>query len=293
MNRSALLCAVLASVVSANAASSQASPEWTEPFPPFRIAGNLYYVGSKGLANYLITTPQGHILINSDLEANVPLIEASIAQLGFKFSDVKILLISHAHWDHDAGSAKVKERTGAKYMVMDADVPVVESGGKSDFHYGSDSATLYPAARVDRVLHDGDKVTLGGVELVAHLTPGHTKGCTTWTLTVSDGGKTFNAVIIGSPNVNAGYKLVDNASYPTIAQDFERTFRVLKSLPCDLFLGAHGAYFGMEAKYARMKAGEKDAFVDKGGCAAFVAEREQAFRSELAKQRAATPRSPP
>jgi metallo-beta-lactamase class B len=292
MNRSAFLFAALASVVSANAALSQGSSDWTEPFSPFRIAGNLYYVGSKGLANYLITTPQGHILINSDLEVNVPLIEASIAQLGFKFSDVKILLISHAHWDHDAGSAKVKELTGATYMVMDADVPVVESGGKSDFQYGSDSATLYTPVRVDRVLHDGDRVTLGDVVLVAHLTPGHTKGCTTWTLTVSDGGKTFNAVIIGSPNVNQGYKLVDNAKYPTIAQDFERTFRVLKSLPCDLFLGAHGAYFGMEAKYARMKAGGKDAFVDKEGCAAFVTEKEQAFRSELAKQLAATPKPP-
>jgi metallo-beta-lactamase class B len=128
---------------------------------------------------------------------------------------------------------------------------------------------------------------------VAHLTPGHTKGCTTWTLTVSDAGKTYSAVIIGSPNVNPGYKLVDNAQYPTIAQDFDRTFRVLKSLPCDLFLGAHGTYFDMEAKYARMKAGAKDAFVDKDGCAAFVTQKEQAFRSELAKQRDATPRSPP
>jgi metallo-beta-lactamase class B len=293
MNRSALLVAALASVVNANCASSQGSPDWTEPFPPFRIAENLYYVGSKGLANYLITTPRGHILINSDLEANVPLIRESITQLGFKFSDVKILLISHAHWDHDAGSAKVKELTGATYMVMDGDVPVVESGGKTDFQYGGDPATLYPPVHVDRVLHDGDEVTLGGVTLVAHLTPGHTKGCTTWTLTVRDGGRIYNAVIIGSPNVNPGYKLVDNAKYPTIAEDFERTFRVLKSLPCDLFLGAHGAYFGMEAKYARMKAGAKDAFVDNQGCAAFIAQKEQAFRSELAKQRAAPPRSPP
>ena len=164
-------------------------------------------------------------------------------------------MISHAHWDHDAGSAKVKELTGAKYMVMEGDVPVVESGGKADFQYGNDSATLYPPARVDRMLHDGDKVTLGDVVLEAHLTPGHTKGCTTWTLSVRDGDKTYQAVIIGSPNVNAGYRLVDNPKYPTIAQDYERTFRVLKSLRCDLFLGAHGSYFGLEAKYASMKAG--------------------------------------
>jgi len=130
----------------ASVASGQDNPTWTEPFPPFKIAGNLYYVGSKGLANYLITTPQGHILINSDFETNVPMIRASIEKLGFKFSDVRILLISHAHSDHDAGSAKIKELTGAKYMVMDGDVPVVESGGKSDFHYGSDPRMLYPPA---------------------------------------------------------------------------------------------------------------------------------------------------
>ena len=287
MNRCALIPAALATILIARDVRSQANPSWTEPFPAFQIAGNLYYVGSRGLANYLITTPQGHVLINSDLEANVPLIKASIEQLGFKFGDVKILLISHAHWDHDAGSAKVKELTGAKYMVMDADVPVVESGGKADFHYGSDPGMRYPPTKVDRVLHDGDEVKLGDAVLVAHLTPGHTKGTTTWTLVVRDGAKTYNAVIIGSPNVNPGYKLVDNAKYPTIAQDYERTFRVLKALPCDLFLGAHGGYFDMEAKYARMKAGAKDAFVDPQGCGAFVREKEQAFRSELAKQMAA------
>ena len=141
--------------------------------------------------------------------------------------------------------------------------------------------------KVDRVLHDGEEVKLGGTVLVAHLTPGHTKGCTTWTMVVREGGKTYNVEIIGSPNVNAGYKLVDNAKYPGIAADFERTFRVLKSLPCDIFLGAHGSYFDMEAKYARMKAGATDVFVDPKGCAAYVDEREGAFRRELAKQTAA------
>lgn len=261
------------------------SPSWTEPFPPFRIAGNLYYVGSKGLASYLITTPNGHILINSDLEASIPLLQASVAKLGFKFNDIKILLISHAHWDHNAGSAKVKDLTGATYMVMDADAPVVESGGKSDFHYGSDSSSLYPPTKVDRVLHDGDQVKLGDAVLVARLTPGHTKGCTTWTMTVREAAKSYDAVIICSPNVNAGYKLVGNAKYPGIADDFARTFRVLKSLECDLFLGAHGSYFDMEAKYARMLAGDTNAFVDPKGCSAFVAEKEEAFRAELAKQK--------
>jgi len=263
----------------------QGSPDWTEPFPPFRIAGNLYYVGSRGLASYLIVTPQGNILINSDLEENVPMIQASVEKLGFHFADTKILLISHAHWDHDAGSAKIKALTGAKYMVMDADVPVVESGGKEDFQYGSSS--LYPPVKVDRVLHDGDEVKLGDAVLVAHLTPGHTKGCTTWTMKVADGGKTYNVVIVGSPNVNAGYKLVGNAAYPQIAEDYERMWRVLKSLPCDIFLGAHGNYFDMEKKYPQMKEGSANPFIDPDGYRKYVAEREQAFRAELAKQKAA------
>jgi len=266
---------------------AQANPEWTEPFPPFRIAGNLYYVGSKGLANYLVTTPQGNMLINSDLEANVPLIEASIEKLGFKFKDTKILLISHAHWDHDAGSAMIKELTGAAYMVMDADVPVVESGGKSDFAYGDNAATLYRPTKVDRVLHDGDEVRLGGTVLVAHLTPGHTKGCTTWTMQVTDRGKTYNVVIVGSPNVNPGYKLVGNTSYPQIAEDYERMWRVLKSLPCDIFLGAHGSYFGLEEKYPLRKEGSAIPFVDPSGYKNFIIQKEQDFRTELARQKPA------
>ena len=284
---SALIGTLLALLAFTANVAAQNDPSWIEPFPPFHIAGNLYYVGSKGLANYLITTPQGHILINSDLEANVPLIRTSVEKLGFKFSDIKILLISHAHWDHDAGSALIKQITGAKYMVMDADVPVVESGGKSDFQYGSTQTLLYQPAKVDRVLHDGDEVKLGDAVLVAHLTPGHTKGCTTWIMKINDDGKTFNVVIVGSPNVNDGYKLVGNTLYPQIAEDYERTFRVLKSLPCDYFLGAHGSYFDMETKYARLKEGVPKAFIDPDGYRKYVEEREQAFRAVLLRQRAA------
>jgi metallo-beta-lactamase class B len=275
----------LACVTLASSTAAAQSPDWTEPFPAFRIAGNLYYVGSRGLATYLIATPAGHILINSDLEANVPMIRASVQKLGFKFSDIKVLLISHAHWDHDAGSAMIKQLTGAKYMVMDADVPVVESGGKDDFEYGGTPTSLYSATKVDRVLHDGDEVKLGDAVLVAHLTPGHTKGCTTWTMKAKEGGKEYNVVIVGSPNVNPGYKLVDNAKYPQIASDYERMFRVLESLPADIFLGAHGAYFGMEAKYARLKDGAPSPFIDPEGYKKFVADKEQEFRTKLAKQR--------
>jgi len=260
------------------------SNDWTEQFPAFKIADNLYYVGSKGLASYLITTPQGHILINSDLDESVPLLRASVEKLGFKFSDIKILLISHAHWDHNAASATIKRLTGAKYLVMDADVPSVESGGKNDFHYGNDPSTHYQPTKVDQVLHDGEEVKLGGAVLVAHITPGHTKGCTTWTMKVRDNGKTYNVVIIGSPNVNPGYKLINNAMYPGIASDYERTFRVLKGLPVDIFLGAHGSYFDLETKYSQQKKRGLAAFIDPDGYAKYVADREKAFRTELAKQ---------
>ncbi|HYN07363.1 MAG TPA: subclass B3 metallo-beta-lactamase [Vicinamibacterales bacterium] len=284
-NLRTLASAFLAVITLDGSVGAQTSPDWTEPFPPFRIAGNLYYVGSKGLATYLITTSQGHILINSALEANVPLIRTSVEKLGFKFADVKILLISHAHWDHNAGSAAIKALTGATYLVMDADVSAVESGGKTDFQYGNVPATHYPPTKVDRVLHDGDEVKLGGAVLVAHLTPGHTKGCTTWTMRVEEAGKTYDVVIVGSPNVNPGYQLVRNVAYPEIAADYERTFRVLKALPCDIFLGAHGSYFDLETKYARLNEAGRRPFIDPDGYRKYVADREQAFRIELAKQK--------
>jgi metallo-beta-lactamase class B len=273
-----------AGVKSPQVASQDVPKDWIEAFPAFKIVGNVYYVGSRGLASYLITTSKGHILINSNLESSVPQIRESVEKLGFHFSDVRILLISHAHWDHDAGGAAIKKLTGAQYMVMEGDVPVVESGGQADFQYPDGR---YPPVKVDRVLHDGDEIKLGGVVLTAHLTPGHTKGCTTWTLAANEAGKNYNVVIVSSPNVNPGYKLVNNSRYPDIASDYEKMFRVLKELPCDIFLGAHGGYYNMEAKFAQLKNGGANPFVDPEGYKGFVAEKEQAFRSELEKQTAA------
>ena len=276
--RFAVMLSLAASVL------AQSDPEWTQPFPPHHIVGNVYYVGSKGLASYLITTSEGNILINSSLENSVPLIRDSIEKLGFRFGDTKILLISHAHWDHSAGSAQIKKLTGARYMVMHGDVEVVESGGKTDFQYGNTPSSLFSPTKVDRELHDGDHVQLGGTVLTAHLTAGHTKGCTTWALKTTENGKTYDVVIVGSPNVNNGYKLVNNPKYPQIATDYERTFQVLRSLPCDVFLGAHGSYYGMQSKFAKMKAGDRNAFVDPDGYKNYVADREQTFRAELRKQ---------
>lgn len=261
-------------------------PDWMTPVAPFRIAGNLYYVGSRDLASYLIVTPEGDILINSNFEASVPQIDHSIEQLGFRPTDIRILLISHAHSDHDAGSAAIKRETGARYMVMDGDVSVVESGGQTDFQYSKDR---YPAVKVDRVLHDGDEVRLGGSVLVAHKTPGHTRGCTTWTFQVADHEQRLNVVIVGSWNVNPGYRLIDRpgqpASYPGIASDFRHTFAVLRQLPCDIFLGAHGSYFDLLGKLARRTPETSvTVWIDPSGYQAKVQERKSAFLDELARQ---------
>jgi len=264
--------------------TAQVPAAWTRPFPPFHIAGNLYYVGSEDLAAYLIVTPQGNILINSNLQSSPPLIKKAIESLGFKFSDTKILLISHGHYDHCAGSAEIKRMTGAKYEVMAQDVAVVESGGRNDFHYATDKSMWFAPTKVDRTLHDGDTVSLGGTTLTAHLTAGHTKGTTTWTLDEKEDGRTLHVVIVGSPNVNPGYKLVDNKTYPQIAADYRHQFEVLKNLPCDVFLGAHGGYFGLAEKYPRWKAGDKTAFIDSAGYKAYIADRQQAFEAEFKKQ---------
>jgi metallo-beta-lactamase class B len=291
--RSALAVPLFAVAGAARLRADQ-NPDWTRPFPPFKIAGSLYYVGSADLASYLIVTPAGLVLINSDLISSPPLIRRSIEQLGFHFRDIRILLISHAHSDHCGGSAEILKLTGAKYYVMAGDARVVESGGRADFQYGREPDQLYPPAHVDRILHDGDTVSLGGTVLTAHLTAGHTRGTTTWTLDEkefgpsgspgAEGTRTLHAVIVGSPNVNPGYKLVGNTAYPQIAADYARGFAVLQSLPCDIFLGAHGSYFDLKDKYARWKAGDGNAFLDSAGYKAYIAERRHAFEAELARQ---------
>jgi len=260
---------------------AQGNPDWHREFPAFKIAGNLYYVGTADLAVYLVHTTDGNILINSDFKQDLPLIKKSIASLGFKFGDTKVLLISHAHNDHDEGLGVMAKETHAKVMVMDADVKEVQS-----------SAPGQPGVHVDRVLHDGDSVAMGGSRLIAHLTPGHTKGCTTWTTRIREPKRVLNVVIVGSPNVNAGYYLVDNKNYPGIAEDYVMTFSVLKGLACDIFLGAHGEYFGMKAKYEKLKAGDQDAFVDPQGYKEFIAVKEKAFRDEWerAKKNPGTPK---
>lgn len=289
------MLAIFVLVAMLGVSSSRADdPSWTTAATPFRIAGNLYYVGSEELAAYLVVTPQGDILINSNLESSPKQIRASVEKLGFRWSDVKILLISQGHFDHCAGSAALLKLTRAKYYVMDADVSVVEFGGKTDFAYANQPDMHFPPAKVDRILHDGSKVSLGGTTLTAHLTAGHNRGTTTWTLDETEfgpsglpgaeGHRTLHAVIVGGPNVNSGYKLVGNAVYPSIASDYRSGFATLRSLPCDLFLGAHGGYFDLDAKLPRFLAGDRDAFIDPAGYKAYIDDRERAFQAELAHQ---------
>jgi metallo-beta-lactamase class B len=255
---------------------------WFEPFPAHRVVGNVYHVGSKDLASYLITTPEGHILINSGFERTVPLIRTSVESLDFKMADIKILLASHAHSDHVAGHALLQELTGAKVYVMRGDDRVIASGGEGQYFY---TVNRWKPCKVDRVLEDGEEVKLGGATLVARRTPGHTRGCTTWTWRTETAGKTYDVVVIGSPNVNPGYRLVDNKSYPEIADDFAKTFDVLKKLPCDVFLGAHGSYYEMIEKYERAKkGGQANSFVDPEGYRNYVSQKERAFRDTLAAQ---------
>jgi metallo-beta-lactamase class B len=243
--------------------------DWNKPFPAHKIVGNVYFVGSEQLGSFLITTPQGHILINSDYEETVPVIRAAVEKLGFKFSDIKILLGSHAHPDHMTGDALVKELTGATVMAMEEDVQALRNirpGGK--------------AHPIDRVLHDGDTVTLGGTTLVARLTPGHTKGCTTWTLKTTENGKTYDVVVVGSVSLNAAV-LVNNTAYPNIQEDFIKSFKVLRSMPADVFVGSHNGFYQMTQKFARLEKGEANPFIDPAGYKALVDSAEKAFYARL------------
>ena len=258
-----------------------------EPFPSYRIIGNLYSVGASDIASFLIVTPQGDILINSGYEETVPIIRAGIEKLGFHLKDVKILLASHAHNDHVAGLATLRALTGAKVMIMDADVYEISTGGKGDFRF--EGIYSWKPCKVDRVLHDGEQVSLGGMTLTAHRTPGHTRGNTTWTFPVMDGGKKYDVVIVGSTSINPGVHLVNNAKYPKIADDYAYTFRLLRALSCDVFLGAHtGMYDGSE-KYRRLKNGEKpNPFIDPAGYRKYIDESEAVYRAQLAQERAAS-----
>jgi metallo-beta-lactamase class B len=261
--------------------------DWTTPVAPFRISENLYYVGSRDLASYLVVTPAGNILIDANLEVSPALIRASVEQLGFRWGDIKVLLNSQAHDDHVGGSAQVIRETGAQQMAMAGDADVIETGGATEY-----DRTLHPFApsRVDRILHDGDTITVGNTTLTAHKTAGHTRGCTTWTMQTHEGGRILHVVIVGGWALNPGLLLVPShgkpAAYPDIAGDFDRTFATLKALPCDIFLGAHGVYFDFLAKLDRLPKEGPAVWIDPDGYRDAVMEMEDKYRKEYARQKA-------
>lgn len=257
-----------------------------EPAAPFRIADNLYFVGSSDIGSYLITTPAGHILIDAGYESTVPIIEANIAAFGFKVQDVKILLNTQAHYDHAGGFAVMKKRTGAALMVSSADADVIERGGTRDFSLGDKYP--FPAVTVDRRLQDGDAVPLGGTTLTAHLTPGHTMGCTTWTFDTRDRGRTLHVVDLCGLSILENTRVSGMPGYPGIAQDYERTFVALRKLPVDIFIGAHAGYYGGREKAARAKADPSgpNPFVDPEGFRKMIDGAEQRFREQLARGKA-------
>ena len=268
--------------------TAQELVEWNTPVPAFRIIGNIYYVGASDVTSYLIVTPDGDILLDGGLAQTAPQIEANVKTLGFKLSSVKILLNSHAHFDHAGGLAELQKVTGAKLVAMDGDVQQLTRGGHGDFFFGD--ADLFPAITPNRVIHDGETVSLGGTTLTAHRTAGHTRGCTTWTMTVKEAGELYHVVFFCSASVLDGYKLVARpdhpASYLGIADDYEKSFRIWKSLPCDVFLGAHGQFFDLKAKReAQEKGAQKNPFVDPAGYQEYVSQKEADFRKELARQK--------
>jgi metallo-beta-lactamase class B len=268
-----------------HAQTTQQRPEWNQPAAPFRIVANIHYVGTNELAAYLVTTPAGHILIDGGLPESAPLIEQSIRQLGFKVEDVKTLVTTQAHFDHVGSLAALASASGGKVMVMAGDDTVVAQGGKGDYLFG-DTAT-FPPARVDRVLHDGDEVTLGGTTLVAHATPGHTRGCTTWTTNVSEGGRTYSVVFAGSTSVNPGTRFVHNPSYPGIREDYERTFATLGALRPEIFLGAHTGFFDMAGKRTRLESGDTpNPFIDPRGYDAWLTRMLDQFAKLVAAEQA-------
>jgi metallo-beta-lactamase class B len=268
-------------------ASAQQNAEWRQPFPAFKLIGNVYWVGTYDLSTYLITTDAGHILINTGFAETVPEIKKGVEQLGFDFDDVEILTATHAHFDHVAGLAELKRLTGARLMMSEADAVLLEDGGKSDFRFGDDPATNFEPVQVDRRLKDQDTIALGGVTVTAHHHPGHTKGATSFTLTVREGGRDYRLVIANMGSINPGVTVRGMPKYPTIGDDYARTFAAQKALPVDVFLASHASQFGMHAKYKPGDAYDTERFVDPEGYRAAVERLETIYREQLARERAA------
>jgi metallo-beta-lactamase class B len=281
--RAGALSLVLVAAAPAESPTPRLSAEhaaWNEAVPPFRIADGLYYVGARNISSYLIDTGAGLVLVDAGFEATAPLVLEGVRTLGFDPADIRYLLIGQAHQDHAGGLAAIKRLTGAAMVASRADGSLLERGGRGDPHFGD--ASPYPPVRVDRFVGDGDRLTLGTVTLTAHLTPGHTKGCTTWTMPVADRDRT-HVVQFNCGTSVPGYKLLGD---PQLVADYEATFAKLKRMPCDIPLNAHGQFFDLDAKRAALAAGAtRNPFVDPAGCRRELERSEAAFRDRLAREK--------
>jgi metallo-beta-lactamase class B len=280
-----ILAVALAILATLNTFAQQNEQDrsWNQPVEPFRIAGNIYYVGASDITSYLITTPKGHILIDSGFLETVPQIRVNVAKLGFRLEDVKFLLNSHAHYDHAGGLAELRRLTKAKLLVSEPDSDLMANGGKGDPNFGD--RFPFEGVRADETFRDGKKIKLGGVTLTANITSGHTRGCTTWTTETKDQGRTLKAVFVCSTSA-PGYKLVGNEKYPNIYADYQATFARLERLQPDIFLSAHGAQFDLQGKIERMKAGAGNPFIDAAGYRRYLKESREAVESTHKRQSA-------
>jgi metallo-beta-lactamase class B len=271
------------SVVAASGITAQSPAAWTDTISPFRVIDNVYYVGSAGLTAWLITTPQGHILLDVGLPQNAALVERNIRTLGFNLRDVKIVLNTHAHFDHSGGIAAVKRSTGARLFASAGDREALERG----VYIGSEDRTEFnaPPVKVDSIIPDGGTVTLGGVTLTANITPGHTAGCTSWTMPVTSDGQRHSAIFFCSASVAAN-RLAPRPQYPGIVNDYRRTFAKFRTIDADVFFAAHSELFDLQAKRARLSSGGPNPFIDAGALRRTVAMFEADFEKELARQQA-------
>ncbi len=266
------------------AQTDETSRSWNQPREPFRIIGNVYYVGASEIASYLITSSSGHILLDGGFAETSPMIIANIRTLGFQPADVKILLNSQSHFDHAGGLAELKRQTGAKMIASEEDGAVLSRGGRDDFYFGD--KMVFEPVHVDRTIVDREPVSVGNVTMTPVLTPGHTKGCTTWTTTLNENGRDLHVVFLCGLTILPNTRLVEKETYPGIASDFTKSYELLKKLPCDVFLGAHGSYFHLDEKWNRMKeAGMPNPFIGDDELRKYVEEKEHEFHTILDQQK--------
>jgi metallo-beta-lactamase class B len=278
-----VLAFFFALTLGASAQAMDIPAEWMTPQKPFRIVGNTYYVGTQDLAVYLITSPKGDVLIDGALVGTVPQIEKNIRALGFKLSDIKLIVNTHAHFDHAAGIAQLKKDTGAHFAASAADKPILETGTIS---FGPTASVHFPPAKVDQVVTDGETLRAGDVQITAHLTPGHTPGCTSWTWNATEDGKSYRVIDICSVSV-AGNPLVNNTAYPHIVSDYRVSIAKLAAMHADVFLAPHAGFYDPQGKLAARKTGGPNPFIDPGALQSFMAKADAAFETELARQKAA------